>query len=160
MLLNARVILILFELSATFFTWFPEHFSSLVSAGFFPFFSTSKNYSASVPSLWACSLSKLYPFGLIQSHSCKHHLFANKPQIYVFSADPLQIPERSLFGCLTGISNSEFSETNSWFLVHLPLQHDTYTHHLLLPPPPCMSFGQDENVVLLVATFKPISKSS
>ena len=38
MLLNARVILILFELSATFFTWFPEHFSSLVSGWFLPIF--------------------------------------------------------------------------------------------------------------------------
>ena len=55
--------------------------------------------------------------------------------------------QRSLFGCLTGISNSEFSETNSWFLIHLPLQHDTHTHHLLPPhPPPCMSFGQDQNL--------------
>ena len=114
-----------------------------------------------MPSLWTCSLSKLYHFGLIQSHSCKRHLFANKPQIYVFSVDPLQIPERSLFGCLTGISNSVFSETNSWFLVHFPLHCDTHTHHLLLPHLlHACPLVRTKTLVLLDATFGSISKSS
>lgn len=52
----------------------------------FFFFSTSKNYRAPGFSPWTSSPSKLYPIvDLIQPHGYKHHLCANKSQIYISS---------------------------------------------------------------------------